>query len=74
MELSIACLKSLKERDEAELWELAAALLQFQHAIFRLEVGETDPKVVRMLAERTLSAGQELNAVLAVLEETIQED
>jgi len=73
MELSIECLKSLKERDESELWELAAALLQLQHAILRLEVGETDPTVLATLAERALSAGREFSAVLEVLEEIIED-
>jgi hypothetical protein len=74
MELTTDCLKSLKERDEAELWELATALLQLQHAIFHLEDGEIDPKILGILAERALSAGRELNAVLSLLEETIPDD
>lgn len=74
MELTTDCLKSLKDRDEPELWELAAALLQLQHAIFHLENGESDPKILGMLAERALSAGRELEAVLTILEETIPDD
>ena len=74
MELTSDCLKALKERDEGELWELAAALLRLQHAIFQLENGETDPKVLRILAERALAAGRELDAVLSTLEETLPDD
>jgi hypothetical protein len=74
MELTTDCLKSLKERDESELWELAAALLQLQNAIFHLEDGETDPKILEILAERALSAGRELDAVLAILEERTPDD
>lgn len=74
MELTADWLKSFKERDEAELWELAAPLLQLQQAIFHLEEGEEDQKILRILAERALSAGRELNAVLATLEEIIPDD
>ena len=73
MALSTDYLKLLKERDESELWELAAALLQLQQVIFRLESGETDPKHLGLLAERALSTGQELNAVLEVLEEILED-
>jgi single-stranded DNA-specific DHH superfamily exonuclease len=74
MELTTDCLKSLKERDEDELWELAAALLRLQHVIFHLEDSETDQKVLGILAERALSTGRELDAVFTILEETIPDD
>ena len=74
MELSTENLKLLKGRDESELWELAAALLQLQHVIFRLEANETDPAVLGILAKRALSAGRELDAVLAILDELLPDE
>ncbi len=69
MELTTDSLKSFKKLNEAELWDLAATLLQLQDIIVRLEDGETDPRTLKILAERALSAGRELDAVLATLEE-----
>jgi hypothetical protein len=74
MELSSDYLKLLKERDESELWELASALLGLQNVIFRLEAGETDPNRLGLLAERALSTGRELTAILEVLEETLEDE
>jgi hypothetical protein len=69
MGLSIECLKSLKNRDEADLYELATALLQVQDAILRLEMEETNPTILKELAGRALASGEELDEILAILSE-----
>ena len=64
MGLSAETLNALKHRDEEDLYELASALLHVQDAILRLEMDETNPEVLRELAKRSLSTGDELEAIV----------
>ncbi len=65
---------AMKNHEESELWDLATALLHLQNAIFRMEEHETDPDTIRALASRAIDAGNELDAVLAVLGEKLGQD
>ena len=73
MGLSTETLTALKQRDEADLYELASALLHVQDAILRLEMNEKNPDVLKELAKRALSAGEELEAILKILEEIVED-
>ncbi len=72
MVLSDKILRSIKDKDEPDLWEYAAALLKIQGSILRMEEKEKDPEAVRELATRAIDLANELDAVLSVLEEQLQ--
>ncbi len=71
MMLSAESLERLKAMDESGLWELGAALLQVQGAILRMEQRVSDADMLKDLANASLDAGRELEAVLLVLSEKI---
>ncbi len=73
MTLSEGSINILKNRSEEEIWNYVDALQHMQNALFQLEKGETDPDVLRELAERSLEIGKELHMILEILEEIIED-
>ncbi len=71
MVLSEKILRSIKDQDEPDLWEYAAALIRIQGSILRMEEKENDPEVVRELASKAIDLVSELDAALAILEEKL---
>ncbi|HMF32218.1 MAG TPA: hypothetical protein VKK79_12425 [Candidatus Lokiarchaeia archaeon] len=73
MTLSDEILRSIKETDESDLWEYAAALLSIQGAILRIEEKEQDPEAIKEIASRAVDLATELDAILGILEENLDE-
>lgn len=71
--LSEKSLRSLKDKDENDLWEYASNLFRMQGVILRMEKKEKDPEVVKDLATRAIELSNELDAILAILEDSIED-
>jgi hypothetical protein len=69
--ISDKSLRSLKEHDENDLWEYASNLFSMQSVLLRMEKAEKDPEVLKDLASRAIHLVDELDAILAVLEDSL---
>ncbi len=73
MMLSDKSLRSLKERDESDLWDYASSLYRIQSVLLKMEKNETDPNVLKELASRAIELVNELDAILVILEDSIED-
>ncbi len=73
MTLSQKSIDSFKNKPEQEIWIYVNALQQLQNAIFYIEKNENDPDILKDLAQRALDIGNEINAILELLEDKIED-
>ena len=64
-------LKRLKDKPEQSLWNYLITLQEFQNPLFALEKEENSPEVLKELSSRALEVGEEIEALLQLLEEEI---
>lgn len=72
MTLSQKSIESFKNKPEQEIWNYVNALQQLQNAIFNIEKNENDPDILKDLAQRALDIGNEITAILELLEDKIE--
>jgi hypothetical protein len=73
MTLSTRSIEMLKDKSERDLWNLVFALQHVQNAIFQLEKDERDPEILKELSAKAIDVGQEVLALLGILEEKIDD-
>jgi hypothetical protein len=73
MTLSSKTIDGLRDRSEADVLDLAAALQHVLNAIHRLEMAEADPEKLADLANSGLETSKELQAVLSILAERLED-
>jgi hypothetical protein len=73
MTLSSKTIDGLRDRSEADVLDLAAALQHVLNAIHRLEMAEIDPEKLADLANSGIETSKELQAVLAILAERLED-
>ena len=73
MTLSKKSLQSLKNKPVQSIWNYITALQQLQNALFELEREETNSEILQDLSTRALEIGQEIEAVLPLLEIKIED-
>lgn len=66
-------LRALKERDEHYLWDYASSLFHIQGVLLEMEKTEKDPDVLKDIATRAISLADELDAILAILEGSVDD-
>ena len=71
MTLSAHGIEMLRDKSEKDLWNLVFALQHVQNAIFQLEKDERDPDILTELSAKAIDVGQEVIALLDILEEKI---
>ena len=73
MTLSQKSIDSFKHKSEQDIWIYVNALQQLQNAIFNIEKTENDPDILKDLAQRALDIGNEITAILELLEDKIED-
>lgn len=63
----------MKDRDEHYLWDYASSLFRMQGVLLEMEKTEKDPDVLKDIATRAISLANELDAILAILEGSLDE-
>ncbi len=71
--LSDKSLRTLKQHDENNLWEYASNLFSMQSVLLRMEKAQKDPDVLKDLASRAINLVNELDAIMAVLEDSLED-
>jgi hypothetical protein len=66
-------LRALKERDAHYLWDYAASLFRIQGVLLEMEKTEKDPDVLKDIATRAISLADELDSILAIIEDALDE-
>jgi hypothetical protein len=72
MTLSRKSIDSFKHKPEQDIWIYVNALQQLQNAVFNIEKNENDPDILKDLAQRALDIGNEITAILKLLEDKIE--
>ena len=73
MTLSEKSIESLKNKPEHYVWNYITALQQLQNALFELERDENNAEVLQDLSNRALEIGNEIEAILEILETKIED-
>ncbi len=73
MTLSKKSIQGLKNKPVQSIWNYITALQQLQNALFELEREENNSELLQDLSTRALEIGQEIEAVLQLLEVKIED-